>query len=188
MNNSQRMQQSINELEQQLKQFEDKINIENNDNHSKQITNNGMSIQERDSIVDDLLNQYRSQNHGNHGHQQLNAAESQIDSIIGNHSNSNNYFANLQNVSYEAYCINDIDENENKNEHDQYQLLDWIDTLQVPLGNHQNQQENLNLSEQQSQDLIYNNNINDANPTKSNKMKRNLKNLKRKQKQKKQKH
>ena len=81
-----------------------------------------ISILERDHIVDDLLSEYRASQ----------IDEKNEDSMSNNHSN---YFSNLQNVSYGAYCINDNDiEEEKKNDDDhQYHLLDWIDTLQLPL-------------------------------------------------------
>ena len=104
--------------------------------------NNGMSKEERDSIVDDLLNEYRSKNYEN---QELNISQSQIDSIIDSHSNSN-YFANLQNVSYDAYCIDDIDQNSQNDENNEF--LDWIDKLQISPS-----------PQSQPKHLIYNNNL-----------------------------
>ena len=189
--NMKEMSASLHELEQQLKQFEQNLNSNNNSNISQQQstnpTLNGMSIQQRDSIVDDLLTQYRLNNNNPNqiqsdfqSNQKLNNVENEIDNIIDNHSN---YFSNLTNVSYGAYCINDqqdehkdIDTTNQYSENQQYQLLDWIDTLEIPQQQSiSNNNININSSQKQnnaSTDLIYNN------------IQHNLRNLKRKQKNK----
>eukprot|EP01084_Bolivina_argentea_P258965 436799_1 len=144
---------SIEELEQKIKEYEEYIvsNNASNPTTTESTTiptnintnqTNSMSTQERDSIVEDLLTEYRSRNRYNSNQQP------QIDN-----TSEHNYFSNLTNVSYDAYMINETEENKESEK-------DWIDTYQSSEKNTPNYK-----------DLIFN----DIQP--------NLRNLKKKQKE-----
>eukprot|EP01083_Nonionella_stella_P143116 444070_1 len=106
---------SIHELEEKLKEYEKYI--QNTHTFTTQKEEEQQEQAQRDSIVDDLLSEYRARNDTS------NALPVETEAVA---AEAPNYFSNLSNVSYGAFMIDDDDAQTYESKDS-----DWIDTLKI---------------------------------------------------------
>ena len=162
-----------------------------------------MSVEQRDSIVDDLLNEYRARtrskskistpNNPNPDNDQSLPVDRFVDppqTADAVRAMDSNFFSNLTNVSYGAYLVQDLEDHEylqypDHNDNEPQHHNDWINTLQLtqqhteythcPPSNEQNDQ--ISIKQSATMDMSPSNPLNGSKVA----MQRNLRNLKKKQ-------